>query len=228
MMGKCVRILLVEDEMKLAYALRRRLQQDGHWVDLVGDGETAVRRACDEDYEAVLLDVMLPASDGFTVCRKLREQARWVPILIITARDDVRDRVRGLDAGADDYLVKPFAFAELVARLRAILRRAPAERPAVLTVNDLVLDPATRTVTRQGRSIPLSTREWALLEFLVRHRGSVVDRSDIARYVWGLDHSSRSNVTDVYIGYLRRKLDVAGHEPVIRTVRGVGYQVGHP
>jgi two-component system OmpR family response regulator len=221
-----VRILLVEDEVKLAHALRRRLQQDGHWVDLVEDGETAVRRACDEDYEVVLLDVMLPGSDGFTVCRRLREQARWVPILIITARDDVRDRVRGLDAGADDYLIKPFAFAELVARLRAILRRVPAERPAVLTVNDLVLDPATRTVTRDGRSIPLSTREWTLLEFLVRHQGSVVDRSQIARYVWGHDHSSRSNVTDVYIGYLRRKLDVAGHEPVIHTVRGVGYQVG--
>ncbi len=214
--------------MKLAHSLRRRLQQDGHWVDLVEDGETAVRRACDEDYEAILLDLMLPASDGFTVCRRLREQARWVPILIITARDDVRDRVRGLDAGADDYLVKPFAFAELVARLRAILRRAPVERPAVLTANDLVLDPATRTVTRHGRSIPLSIREWTLLELLVRHRGSVVDRSRIARYVWGHDHSGSSNVTDVYIGYLRRKLDVAGHEPVIHTVRGVGYRVGHP
>ncbi|MGH3764859.1 MAG: response regulator transcription factor [Pseudonocardiaceae bacterium] len=223
-----MRILLVEDEVKLAHSLRRRLQQDGHWVDLVEDGETAVRRACDEDYEAILLDLMLPASDGFTVCRRLREQARWVPILIITARDDVRDRVRGLDAGADDYLVKPFAFAELVARLRAILRRAPVERPAVLTANDLVLDPATRTVTRHGRSIPLSIREWTLLELLVRHRGSVVDRSRIARYVWGHDHSGSSNVTDVYIGYLRRKLDVAGHEPVIHTVRGVGYRVGHP
>ncbi len=222
-----MRILLVEDEVKLAHALRRRLQQDGHWVDLVADGETAVRRACDEDYEVVLLDLMLPGSDGFTVCRRLREQARWVPILIITARDDVRDRVRGLDAGADDYLVKPFAFAELVARLRAILRRAPVERPAVLTVNDLVLDPATRTVTRDGRSIPLSTREWTLLEFLVRHQGSVVNRSQIARYVWGHDHSCGSNVTDVYIGYLRRKLDVPGREPVIHTVRGIGYQVGH-
>jgi two-component system, OmpR family, response regulator len=221
-----VRILLVEDEVNLAKAMRRRFEQDGHWVDLVADGDLALRKACEEDYDAVLLDLMLPGNDGFTICRKLRQYERWMPILIITARDDVRDRVRGLDAGADDYLVKPFAFAELVARLRAILRRSPAERPMTLTVDDLVLDPATGTVSRDGVPIPLSTREYALLEFLVRHRGSVVERSRIARYVWGRDHASKSNVTDVYVGYLRRKLERPGHEPIIHTVRGIGYQVG--
>ncbi|MCU1680654.1 MAG: two component transcriptional regulator, winged helix family [Amycolatopsis sp.] len=223
-----MRILLAEDEVKLALALRHRLQQDGHWVDLVTDGDVVMRRARDEDYEAVLLDVMLPGTDGLTICRTLRERAQWMPILMITARDDVRDRVRGLDAGADDYLIKPFAFAELVARLRAILRRSPAERPAKLVLDGLVLDPATRTVSREGRLIPLSTREWALLEFLVRRRGTAVGRAQITRHVWGHDHDSTSNVTDVYVGYLRRKLDVPGRETVIRTVRGIGYQVGTP
>jgi two-component system OmpR family response regulator len=223
-----VRILLAEDEEKLAHALRRRLHQEGHWVDVISDGDTAVQRALDEDYDAVLLDVMLPGRDGFSVCSALRERARWVPILIITARDDVHDRVRGLDVGADDYLVKPFAFAELDARLRAIMRRSPVERPTKVVLDDLVLDPAARTVTRDGRPIPLSTREWSLLDFLVRHRGSAVDRSQIARHVWGQDHARSSNVTDVYVGYLRRKLHLAGREPVIRTVRGIGYQVGDP
>jgi two-component system OmpR family response regulator len=222
-----VRILLVEDEVKLAQALRRRLERDGNWVDLVDNGDDAIRMACAQEYEAVLLDLMLPGRDGFAVCRQLREQARWVPILMVTARDDVRDRVRGLDAGADDYLIKPFAFAELLARLRAILRRGQAERPTVLAVDDVLVDPAARTVTRSGRPIQLSTREFSLLEFLLRHRGTVVDRARIARHVWGHDHDPRSNVADVYIGYLRRKLDDRpGEKPFIRTVRGIGYQVG--
>jgi len=224
-----VRILLVEDEVNLALALRRRLERDGHWVDMVHDGPTALNQASGQDYGAVLLDLMLPGGSGVDVCRELRQRAQWVPILVITARDGVRDRVRVLDAGADDYLIKPFAFAELQARLRAVLRRSPRERPTQLSVEDLVLDPATRLVTRGGRPIVLSTREYSLLEFLMHNRGTVVPRSLITRHVWGHDHScgpGASNVADVYIGYLRRKLGGAEDKPIIQTVRGVGYQVG--
>ncbi len=222
-----MRILLVEDEAKLAQALRRRLAHDGHWVDLADNGTTALDLACGQDYAAILLDLMLPGADGLTVCRRLRARSHWTPILILTARDDVRDRICGLDAGADDYLVKPFVYAELLARLRAILRRGTTARPTVLTVDDVVVDPAARTVTRAGRPIPLSVREFNLLEFLLRHRGTVVDRARLARHVWGHDHDPRSNVADVYIGYLRRKLnDQSEGKPFIRTVRGVGYQVG--
>jgi DNA-binding response OmpR family regulator len=221
-----VRILVVDDEVKLVRALRRGLEREGHAVDVAHDSEEALFRACDHEYDAVLLDVMLPGMDGVQVCRTLRARGRWVPILMLTARDAVGDRIRGLDAGADDYLVKPFAFAELLARLRALLRRGAPERPTKLTVEDVELDPATRSVTRAGQSVELSPKEFALLEFLMRHAGEVVNRRQILEHVWDYDYNGLSNVVDVYVGYLRRKLERPFERPLIRTARGVGYGVG--
>jgi two-component system OmpR family response regulator len=221
-----MRILLVEDEIKMARALRRGLEQEGYAVDAAADGDAALRRALDEEYDAIVLDVMLPGRDGFAVCRELRTSDRWAPVLMLTARDDVNDRIRGLDAGADDYLVKPFSFGELLARLRALVRRGAAERPAALTTDDVVLDPAAHTVHRDGAPIELSAREFALLEFLMRRSGEVVSRGRILEHVWDVNHAGFSNVVDVYVGYLRRKLEVPFDRPLIRTVRGVGYGVG--
>ena len=218
-----MRILLVEDEIKMARALRRGLEQEGHAVDLCGDGDEALSKALEYEYDAVVLDVMLPHKDGFSICRELRVQHRWAPVLMLTARDAVEDRIRGLDAGADDYLVKPFAFGELLARLRALVRRGPSERPAVLTVADVTLDPAAHTVTREGRAVDLSAREFALLEFLMRHPGEVVSRSRILEQVWDYSYTGYSNVVDVYVAYLRRKLERPFGRSLIRTVRGVGY-----
>jgi two-component system OmpR family response regulator len=169
---------------------------------------------------------MLPGMDGVQVCRTLRARGRWAPILMLTARDAVGDRIRGLDAGADDYLVKPFAFAELLARLRALLRRGAPERPVRLRVEDVELDPATRSVTRDGKPIDLSPKEFALLEFLMRHAGEVVNRRQILEHVWDYDYNGLSNVVDVYVGYLRRKLERPFDKPLIHTARGVGYGVG--
>ena len=162
-------ILLVEDELKMARALRRGLEQEGHSVDSATDGDDALARGVEFEYDAIVLDVMLPGRDGFSICRELRARDRWAPVLMLTARDAVEDRIRGLDAGADDYLVKPFAFGELLARLRALVRRGVFERPAVITVGDVALDPAAHTVTRDGRPVDLSVREFSLLEFLMRH-----------------------------------------------------------
>jgi two-component system OmpR family response regulator len=221
----CVRILLVEDEAKMAKVLRRGLEQEGYAVDSVADGEDAVSRGAVEDYDAIVLDVTLPGRDGFSVCRELRSKGRWAPILMLTARDGVEDRIRGLDAGADDYLVKPFAFSELLARLRALVRRGGSERPAVLEADDVALDPATHKVTRCGSPIELSAREFALLEFLLRHRGEVVSRERILEHVWDVNFDGFSNVVDVYVGYLRKKLEQPFDRPLIRTVRGVGYGI---
>ena len=221
-----MRILVVDDEVKLVRALRRGLEREGHAVDVAGDSTEALHQASQHDYDAVLLDVMLPGTDGVEVCRTLRARGRWVPILMLTARDAVGDRVRGLDAGADDYLIKPFAFAELLARLRALLRRGAPERPARLRVADVELDPATRTVTRAGRPVELSPKEFALLEFLMRRPGEVVNRRQILEHVWDYDYDGLSNVVDVYVGYLRRKLERPFDQPLIRTARGVGYGVG--
>jgi two-component system OmpR family response regulator len=221
-----LRILVVDDEAKLVRALRRGLEREGHAVDIAADGTDALARACDHDYDAVLLDVMLPGGDGVDVCRTLRARGRWVPVLMLTARDAVVDRIRGLDAGADDYLVKPFAFAELLARLRALLRRGARERPVRLRVEDVELDPAARTVTRAGRPVELSPKEFALLEFLMRHPGEVLNRRRILEHVWDYDYDGLSNVVDVYVGYLRRKLERPFDRPLIRTARGVGYGVG--
>src|SRR5438270_718320 len=221
-----MRILLVEDEIKMARAVRRGLEQEGYGVDVVADGDEALFRATEQDYDAIVLDVMLPGRDGFEVCRTLREGGRWAPVLMLTARDAVEDRIRGLDAGADDYLVKPFAFGELLARLRALIRRGPQERPAVLEVGDVTLDPAAHRVTRAGQSVELSAREFALLEYLMRNPGDVLTRRQILEHVWDYNYDGLSNVVDVYVGYLRKKLERPFGRPLIRTIRGVGYAMG--
>ena len=221
-----MRILLVEDEIKMARAIRRGLEHEGYAVDVSGEGLDALSRATEYDYDAVVLDLMLPGLDGFSLCRTLRARGRWAPVLMLTARDAVGDRIRGLDVGADDYLVKPFAFGELLARLRALLRRGPSERPTALRVEDVVLDPAAHTVTRGGRQARLSAREFALLEFLMRHPGEALTRARILEHVWDYNYDGVSNVVDVYVGYLRKKLEVGSDTPLIRTVRGVGYGVG--
>ena len=218
-----MRILLVEDEPKMARAIRRGLEQEGHAVDVAADGEDGLSRALAGDYDAVVLDVMLPGRDGFSVCREMRAAGRWAPVVMLTARDAVDDRIRGLDAGADDYLVKPFAFGELLARLRALLRRGPLERPPVVVAGDVELDPAAHTVARAGILVELSTREFALLEFLIRRPGEVLRRERILEHVWDYTFGGSSNVVDVYVGYLRRKLEDPFGRPLIRTVRGVGY-----
>jgi two-component system OmpR family response regulator len=223
-----MRVLVVEDEAKMARAIRRGLEREGYTVDVVGDGGDAVRRARGAGYDAILLDLMLPGVEGFAVCRQLRDAGQWAPVLMLTARDAVEDRIAGLDAGADDYLVKPFAFGELLARVRALLRRCPAERPPVLEVGDVRLDPATREVTRAGVPVRLSAREFALLEYLLRRPGEVVSRNALRDHVWNYGYDEVSNVVDVYIGYLRRKLEQPFGRPLIRTVRGVGYAVMPP
>ncbi len=221
-----MRILLVEDEMKMARAIRRGLEQETYSVDVCADGDDALRRSLDNEYDAIVLDVMLPGRDGFSVCREMRTHGRWAPILMLTARDAVEDRIRGLDAGADDYLVKPFAFGELLARLRAMVRRGTPERPATLQADDVVLDPATHMVRRGDESIDLTPKEFALLEFLMRHPDEVLSRTRILEHVWDMNYDGFSNVVDVYVGYLRRKLEVPFDRTLIRTIRGVGYQVG--
>lgn len=223
-----MRILLVEDEVKMARAIRRGLEQEGYAVDVSADGDDALHCGIENDYDAVVLDVMLPGRDGFSICRELRDRGRWAPILMLTARDAVEDRIRGLDAGADDYLVKPFAFGELLARVRAMVRRGTPERPSTLTVGDVVLDPATHTVRRGEATVDLTPKEFALLEFLMRHPGEVLGRPRILEHVWDMNYDGFSNVVDVYVSYVRRKLEQPFDRPFIRTVRGVGYVVGEP
>jgi two-component system, OmpR family, response regulator len=223
-----MRLLIAEDDVKLQSSLARGLRGEGYAVDVAATGDEALFQARVHDYDAVILDVMMPGPDGTTVCRTLREEGRWSPVLLLTARDGVRDRIGGLDAGADDYLVKPFDFGELVARLRALLRRGAPERPAVLTAGDLEVDPATRTVTRRGRLVPLTAREFAVLEYLARRPGEVVTRADLLDHVWDQNHEGSTNVVDVYVGYLRRKLEDPFGEPLINTVRGAGYVLAPP
>ena len=219
-----MRLLLVEDDVKLVRALQRGLQREGYAVDLAGTGDEALARAQAYDYDALVLDVMLPGTDGFEVCSELRRSERWMPVLMLTARDHVKDRIRGLDAGADDYLVKPFDFGELLARLRALIRRGPSERPAVIEVGDLRVDPAAHVVTRAGREVELTPREFDLLLFLARRAGEVVPRTELLEHVWDDAEDSSTNVVDVYVGYLRRKLERPfRRRRLIRTVRGVGF-----
>jgi two-component system OmpR family response regulator len=218
-----MRLLIVEDDSKLAGSLARGLRSDGYAVDLASTGEDALLQARVYDYDVVILDVMIPGPDGVEVCRALREDGRWVPVLMLTARDGIGDRIRGLDAGADDYLVKPFDYGELIARLRALVRRGAPERPAVLVVGDLEVDPAAHTAVRAGVPVDLTSREFALLEFLTRHQGDVVTRTELLEHVWDQHFAGSTNVVDVYVSYLRRKLELPFGRGLIHTVRGVGY-----
>ena len=209
----------------MAAAVRRGLRYEGLVVDVAGGGEEALLRAGATDYDAVVLDVMLPDLDGFETCRRLRAQGLWLPVLMLTARDAVEDRVRGLDGGADDYLTKPFSLAELLARLRALVRRGPMERPAVLEVGDLRLDPATREVTRGEQEIGLSAREFGLLETFMRRPGQVFSQPQLLEAAWDLGYEQRSNVVEVYVRYLREKVDRPFGVQSIETVRGLGYRL---
>jgi two-component system OmpR family response regulator len=220
-----MRILVVEDDPKLGGLVRRGLVEEGHVVDLVDRGEDALWMAAATAYDAIVLDVMLPGVDGIEVCRRLRADRVWTPVLMLTARDGVDDRVRGLDTGADDYLVKPFAFDELVARLRSLARRGAVERPTVLEVGSLRLDPATRQVWRGDAEIALSAKELALLEAFMRRPGAVLTRFDLLEYGWDHAYENRSNVVDVYVRYLREKIDRPFGVTSLETVRGAGYRL---
>jgi len=221
-----MRILVVEDERKVASFLRQGLQEEGHAVETAGDGAAALDMLLEgPGYDLVVLDVMLPKRDGFDVLKTLRQRRVQTPVLCLTARDAVSDKVAGLDLGADDYLTKPFAFEEFLARVRALLRRGTGQRAPVLKLADLTLDPATRTVTRDGRRITLTTREYALLEYFLRNVGRVLSRPMIAQHVWGLDFDPESNIIDVYVGYVRRKIDGDGERRLLHTVRGAGYML---
>jgi two-component system, OmpR family, response regulator len=220
-----MRVLVVEDEIKMAGLIRRGLVEEGHAVDVAGSGEDGLLRAGATDYDAIVLDVMLPGISGFDTCRKLRERGVWSPVLMLTARDSIDDRVAGLDGGADDYLAKPFSLRELAARLRALFRRNPSERPAVLTAGDIRLDPASRTVTRGGTEVELSAKEFALLETFMRSPGRVLSRFYLLEHAWEYTYEHRSNVVDVYVRYLREKLDRPFGLESIETVRGSGYRL---
>ena len=219
-----MRVLVVEDERKVASFIGQGLTEEGHTVDVALDGAQALDLALGgPPYDLIVLDVMLPRRDGFSVLKTLRDRRVPSSILLLTARDSVPDRVTGLDLGADDYLTKPFAFEEFLARVRALLRRGSGQRAAVLRLADLTLDPATREVTRGDRRIALTTREYALLEYFLRNAGRVLTRPMVAEHVWGLDFDSESNIIDVYVGYLRRKIEVDGEPRLLHTVRGAGY-----
>jgi two-component system, OmpR family, response regulator len=220
-----VRVLVVEDEAKMAALARKALELEGYSVDTAATGTDALWLGGENDYDAIVLDVMIPEPDGFEVCRRLRADGRWAPILLLTARDSVDDRVVGLDAGADDYLPKPFSFAELYARLRALTRRGAPERPSVLDIGDLCLDPATHRVTRAGRTVDLSPKEFALLDLFMRHPDDVLSRSKILEHVWDFAYDGTSNVVDVYVRYLREKIDRPFDRATLETVRGVGYRL---
>jgi two-component system OmpR family response regulator len=220
-----MRILVVEDELKMARLLHRGLEEEGHAVDVARTGDDAVWMAEAAEYDAIVLDLMLPGLDGFEVCRRIRESGVWAPVLMLTARDAVDDRVAGLDAGADDYLPKPFSFAELLARLRALVRRGGAERPVVLEVGDLRLDPATRKAWRGDVEVHLSAKEFALLETFMRRPGQVLTRYQLLEHAWDYAYENRSNVVDVYVRYLRRKVDRPFGRQSLETVRGVGYRL---
>ena len=220
-----MRLLVVEDEPKLAALLGRGLREEGHAVDVAERGEDALWMARAVTYDAVVLDVMLPGLDGFSVCRELRENEVWTPVLLLTARDAVEDRVSGLDAGADDYLVKPFSFSELLARLRALVRRVPVERPVVIQVGDLGLDPAARRAWRNGKELTLSAKEFALLELFMRRPGETLSRVQLLDGAWDMGYESKSNLVDVYVRYLREKIDRPFGRHALETVRRVGYRL---
>jgi two-component system OmpR family response regulator len=220
-----MRVLIVEDELKMASLVRRGLAEEGHAADIAGTGGDALWMAEAHPYDAIVLDVMLPGISGFETCRKLRNAGIWTPVLMLTARDGVGDRVAGLDAGADDYLAKPFSFAELFARLRALVRRGGVERPTEFVVDDLRLDPATRRVWRGEVEIRLSPKEFALLETFMRRPGQALSRLQLIEHAWDFAYENRSNVIDVYVRYLREKIDRPFGTTSLETVRGVGYRL---
>ena len=220
-----MRVLVVEDEPKIAALLRRGLSEEGHPTDVATSGEEALWMGEAHEYDVIVLDVMLPGIDGYDTCRTLRARDVWTPVLMLTARNAIEDRVAGLDVGADDYLAKPFSFDELLARLRALQRRGGVERPSVVDVGPLSLDPAAREVHRDGTLIPLSAKEFALLEALMRHAGEVLSRYQLLERAWDREYDNRSNVVDVYISYLRDKIDRPFGTHAIETVRGVGYRL---
>ena len=223
-----MRILVVEDEKKVASFMRRGLEAEHYQVDVVHDGESGLRCIFDQEYDLVILDVMLPKRDGLSVLEEVRKRQVQVPILMVTARDAVTDKVTGLDRGADDYVTKPFAFEELVARVRALLRRGTPVQSPVLTLGDLSLDPVSREVSRAGQRIEMTGKEFALLEFFMRQPGRVLSRALIAQHVWGVDFDTFTNVIDVYVNYLRKKIDAAFEPKLLQTVRGVGYVLKEP
>jgi DNA-binding response OmpR family regulator len=223
-----MRLLVVEDEARLALLLKRGLEEQGYSVDVTGDGAEALWLATEVDFDAIVLDVMLPSLDGLEMTRRLRAGGRWAPVLLLTARDGISDRVGGLDAGADDYLVKPFSFAELAARVRALVRRSQVERPRVLEVGELRLDPAGRQAWRGPTELELSAKEFALLELFLTHPGVVLTRTRILEHVWDFAFDPTSNVVDQYVGYLRRKVDRPFGREDLETVRGVGYRLRQP
>jgi two-component system, OmpR family, response regulator len=220
-----VRVLVVEDETRMSRLLKRGLEEEGHAVDLAADGPEGLWLATEHPYSAIVLDVMLPGFDGFELCRRLRAAGVWAPVLMLTARDGVDDRVRGLDAGADDYLVKPFSLLELAARLRALARRDDRARPAVLREGDLKLDPASKRAWRGGAELRLSPKEFSLLELFLRHPGAVLTRSQILDAAWDFAYDGTSNVVDQYVTYLRKKIDVPFGRHDLETVRGMGYRL---
>ena len=223
-----MRLLVVEDDPRMAGLLKRGLEEEGNSVDMAGTGPDGVWMGTENPYSAIVLDVMLPGFDGFEVARQLRAAGRWAPILLLTARTEVADRVEGLDAGADDYLVKPFSFAELSARIRALVRRGQPERPVVLAVGDLRLDPGSQRAWRENDELELSPKEFALLELFMRHRGELLTRSAILDQVWDYAYDGLSNVVDQYVGYLRRKIDRPYGRNDLETVRGAGYRLHDP
>jgi two-component system OmpR family response regulator len=220
-----MRVLVVEDSIRMAGVIRRGLEEEGFAVDMAHDGTDGLWMALEHDYDAVVLDCMLPGVDGFEVCRRLREADRWAPVLMLTARGTVADRVAGLNAGADDYLLKPFAFAELVARLQALLRRGAPARPTVLECGDLRLDPVTKRASRAGHDLDLTAKEFAVLELFMRRRGEVLSRTQILEHVWDMAFDPASNIVDQYVGYLRRKIDKPFGRRDLKTLRGSGYRL---
>jgi two-component system, OmpR family, response regulator len=220
-----MRVLIVEDEPKMAGLIRRGLREEGYAADVAGRGEEALWMAGATEYDAIVLDVLLPGTNGFDICRELRRSGVWSPVLMLTARDSVDDRVAGLDAGADDYLTKPFSFVELLARLRALARRPPLERPAVLEVGDLRLNPATHQAWRGDAELELSAKEFRILEAFMRRPGHVLSRLHLLEHCWDYGYENRSNVVDVYVRYLREKIDRPFGKKSIETVRGAGYRL---
>ncbi|MEZ0536379.1 response regulator transcription factor [Caldicellulosiruptoraceae bacterium PP1] len=218
-----MRLLVIEDQINLLKTISRRLQEVGYAVDIAQDGEEGLNYILDIQYDLIILDIMIPKIDGLSLLKLIRERGIHIPVLFLTAKDTIEDRVKGLDAGADDYLVKPFSFDELLARIRALLRRQNNNRETVIKIMDLVIDLNTRTVMRSGKLIELTSKEYAVLEYLAKNKGRVLTRSQIAEHIWNYDFEGSSNIVDVYIRYLRRKIDDEFDNKLIQTVRGTGY-----